>query len=253
MFKRNSDTAFSHTPSMSINSRDGFLAISIDTDMEDLNRQPKNIKIPNATLNNLTLFISGFDDYEPVTTEKNKMTVSGKIELVNVLANGETESFELAQPKIIVKPVKKGKYPSIDEIKNIIKAEWQDAYSSGLFNLNNPIDLYEDETWFERFKSSSVGKFLLVVGIVFFLVFIGLAAFGWISGKSNQQELDPNQVLAEKLVNDPEAVKNILMQLESQDGQAAPVAPEQTAPSAAEVERKQELSSFGLDPGVSDE
>lgn len=248
MFKRTSDTAFSHTPSMNISIRDGYLAISVDTDKDDFNRQPKNIKIPDVALNSLSLYISGFEDYEPLASDKNKMTVSGKIELINVQSNGETEHFELAQPKIIVKPVKKGKYPSIDEINQIIKAEWLDAYSCGLFNANQPVGHYEDESWFDRLKSSSLGKFFLVVGCVFVLVFIALAGFGWVSGKSNQQAVDPNQALAEQLINDPEMAKTILKQLESENSQST------TEPAAAaEIERQQELSSFGLDPGVSDE
>jgi len=54
----------SHDPLVSIFSNNDLLTISVDTDSEDLNRQPKNIKIPNADLKELTIQISGFDTLE---------------------------------------------------------------------------------------------------------------------------------------------------------------------------------------------
>ena len=60
----------SHDPLVSIFSNNDLLTISVDTDSEDLNRQPKNIKIPNADLKELTIQISGFD-----TLENNTVTI----------------------------------------------------------------------------------------------------------------------------------------------------------------------------------
>jgi hypothetical protein len=96
----------SHDPLVSIFSNNDLLTISVDTDSEDLNRQPKNIKIPNADLKELTIQISGFD-----TLENNDVgryfTCSGTVELVNTLGNGEEKRFVLAEPKIKVNVAKR--------------------------------------------------------------------------------------------------------------------------------------------------
>lgn len=82
-----------------------------------MNRQPKNIKIPNADLKELTIQISGFD-----TLENNDVgryfTCSGTVELVNTLGNGEEKRFVLAEPKIKVNVVKKVIYRKQNKLNN---------------------------------------------------------------------------------------------------------------------------------------
>lgn len=174
----------SHDPLVSIFSNNDLLTISVDTDSEDLNRQPKNIKIPNADLKELTIQISGFD-----TLENNDVgryfTCSGTVELVNTLGNGEEKRFVLAEPKIKVNVAKKGHLPQTEQIKQLVRNAWMDAFSYGCQNINQPYH-YEDETWFERFKGSIIGKFVLIVLATFFAAFIGLAIFGYAAGKKQQ-------------------------------------------------------------------
>jgi hypothetical protein len=123
----------SHDPLVSIFSNNDLLTISVDTDSEDLNRQPKNIKIPNADLKELTIQISGFD-----TLENNDVgryfTCSGTVELVNTLGNGEEKRFVLAEPKIKVNVVKKGHLPQTEQIKQLVRNAWMDAFSDGCQN-----------------------------------------------------------------------------------------------------------------------
>jgi hypothetical protein len=237
----------SHDPLVSIFSNNDLLTISVDTDSEDLNRQPKNIKISNADLKELTIQISGFD-----TLENNDVgryfTCSGTVELVNTLGNGEEKRFVLAEPKIKVNVVKKGHLPQTEQIKQLVRNAWMDAFSDGCQNINQPYH-YEDETWFERFKGSIIGKFVLIVLATFFAAFIGLAIFGYVAGKKQQ---DPTLEIANQIAQDPEALKQLLNQYDQQNNQSGAPTPQASPEQAAEQERQQEISSFGLDAGSSE-
>lgn len=237
----------SHDPLISIFSNSDTLTVSVDTDSEDLNRQPKNIKIPNAELKELTVYVTGFENLEN-NDVGSYFTCSGKIELVNTLGNSEETRYVLAEPKIKVNVAKRGHLPHTEQIKQLVCNAWLDAFSDASQNINQPYH-YEDESWFQRFKSSLVGKFVLVLFATFLVAFIGLAIFGYIAGKKQQ---DPTAVIANQIAQDPEALKQLLNHYDQQNAQAGTPTPEPTPEQAAEQERQQEVSSFGLDAGSSE-
>ena len=234
----------SHDPLVSIFSNNDLLTISADTDSEDLNRQPKNIKISNADLKELTIQVSGFDNLENNGVGR-YFTCSGTVDLVNSLGNGEENRFVLAEPKIKVNVAKKGHLPQTEQIKQLVRTAWLDAFSDASQNINQPYH-YEEESWFQRFKSSLVGKFVLVLLATFLVAFIGLAIFGFIAGKKQQ---DPTAAIANQIAQDPEALKQLLDHYDQQNNQAGAPTQQASPEQAAEQERQQEIASFGLDAG----
>lgn len=237
----------SHDPLISIFSNSELLTVSVDTDSEDLNRQPKNIKIPNADLKELTIQVTGFENLENQDAGL-YFTCSGKIELVNTLSTSDITRYVLAEPKIKVNVAKKGLLPQTEQIKQLVRNAWLDAFSDASQNINQPYH-YEDESWFQRFKSSLVGKFVLVLFAAFLVAFVGLAIFGYIAGKKQQ---DPTAVLANQIAQDPEALKQLLNHYDQQNTQADISTTQPTPEQTAEQERQQEVSSFGLDAGSSE-
>lgn len=237
----------SHDPLVSIFSNSDLLTVSVDTDSEDLNRQPKNIKIPNADLKELTVHVTGFEILENNDTGR-YFTCSGKVELVNTLGNNEETRYVLAEPKIKVNVAKKGHLPPSEQIKQLVRNAWLDAFSDASQNINQPYH-YEDESWFQRFKSSLFGKFMLVLIATFLVAFIGLAMYGFIAGKKQQ---DPTAAIASQIAQDPEALKQLLNHYDQQNAQADTSNPQLTPEESAEQERQQEVSSFGLDAGSSE-
>jgi len=237
----------SHDPLVSIFSNSDLLTVSVDTDSEDLNRQPKNIKIPNADLKELTVHVTGFEILENNDAGR-YFTCSGKVELVNTLGNNEETRYVLAEPKIKVNVAKKGHLPPSEQIKQLVRNAWLDAFSDASQNINQPYH-YEDESWFQRFKSSLFGKFMLVLIATFLVAFIGLAMYGFIAGKKQQ---DPTAAIASQIAQDPEALKQLLNHYDQQNAQADTSNPQLTPEESAEQERQQEVSSFGLDAGSSE-
>lgn len=234
----------SHYPLVAIYSSNNTFTVSVDTDTEDLNRQPKNIKIATDDIQELTLDINGFEELEAQEGGK-YYTCSGNIELVNS-GNAESASrYTLANPKIKVYPVKKKHLPSTTEIKQMVRNAWLDAYSDACQNINAPM-FYNEESKWQTFKNSTLGKFVLVIIIVFVGVYLALAALGAYKNMTSTQ--DPNIEIANQIANDPQAAQALLSQLEQQQGlQQGLSAQEQ------ESERKEEIGAFGLDAGISEE
>lgn len=234
----------SHYPLVAIYSSNNTFTVSVDTDTEDLNRQPKNIKIASDDIQELTLDIKGFEELEAQEGGK-YFTCSGNVELVNS-GNADGESrYTLANPKIKVYPAKKRHLPPTSEIKQLVRNVWLDAYSDACQNINAPM-FYNEESKWQRFKNSTLGKFILVVVGVFVVMYIALAALGAYKNVTSTQ--DPNVQIANQIANDPKAAEALLKQLEQQQGQQP-----DPAAQAQESERKEEIGAFGLDAGISEE
>ncbi|WP_180190265.1 hypothetical protein [Acinetobacter sp. YH01009] len=240
----------SHFPLVSIYNNSDTLTVSVDTDSEDLNRQPKNIKIAASDIQELTMEISGFEELE--NQEGGRFfSCLGKVELVNSLPDGNKNRYTLAEPNIKVHAAKKGHLPPAPEIKQLVRNAWLDAYSDACQNLNTPA-YYNEESRFQRFKNSTAGKFLMILFSAFIVIYLALAIFGYV--KSKNAPVDPTVAIANQIANDPQAAQQLLNQLEQQQqSQTATPGTASTTEQAAEQERREEISSFGLDPGVSDE
>ncbi|AYO52629.1 hypothetical protein [Acinetobacter wuhouensis] len=76
-----------------------------------------------------------------------------------------------------------------------------------------------------------------------------MAIFGYVAGKKQQ---DPTLEIANQIAQDPEALKQLLNQYDQQNNQAGAPTPQALPEQAAEQERQQEISSFGLDAGSSE-
>lgn len=240
----------SHFPLVSIYNNSDTLTVSVDTDSEDLNRQPKNIKITSSELQELTLEVTGFEELENQEGGR-YFTCLGKVELVNSLADGNQTRYTLAEPNIKVHAAKKGHLPPAPEIKQLVRGAWLDAYSDACQNINTPA-YYKEESWFQRFKGSSIGKFVIVLLSVFIVIYLALAIYGYVKTKS--EPVDPTVAIANQIANDPQAAQQLLNQLEQQQqSEMSNQGISSTPEAAAEQERREEISSFGLDPGVSDE
>lgn len=240
----------SHYPLVSIYNNSDTLTVSVDTDSEDMNRQPKNIKIAATELQELTIEVNGFEDLENQEGGR-YFSCLGKVELVNKLADQTEKRYILAEPKIKVHAAKKGHLPPAQEIKQLVRNAWLDAYSDACQNVNSPA-YFKEESKFQRFKDSSLGRFLIVLLGVFFIIYLALAGYGFI--KSKNEPVDPTAAIANQLTKDPEAAQQLLNQLEQQQqSEMSNQGISSTPEAAAEQERREEISSFGLDPGVSDE
>lgn len=119
------------------------LLISVDTDENDLNRNPQQVHVSNVQNSNLSLSFEGFDNTtlkdEPELEAK---SISGKVYLeVKRRNNEKTELVLLHEPQVIIPNKVFNKINSIVQIASDIRNKWQDRFSEEIGEFTRQISV----------------------------------------------------------------------------------------------------------------